>query len=238
MGLKDQINQALSDLVGHDWQVTQGTVVPKTENIVLKNGARELDAVYLYADMMGSTKLVTEFPPGTAAKVMRAFLATACRVIRSHDGHIRSFDGDRVMGIFVGGNKNSRAVQAAMEIKYATDNFVRPALERKLPSLVTKGFALSHVCGVASGKVFIARAGIRDHNDLISVGQAANIAAKLSDIRETPQKRTYITKAVFDTMAGNRKVSSDGRPMWEESVQTVNGTRTTVYRSGWGWVIS
>ncbi|MCX5215633.1 adenylate/guanylate cyclase domain-containing protein [Kitasatospora sp. NBC_00240] len=237
MGLKDTINQNLTDLIGHDWQTTNGTVVPKTTDIALKNGARVLDAVYLYADMMGSTQLVTDFEPGTAAKVMRAFLSTACRIIRYHDGHIRSFDGDRVMGIFIGDNKNSRAAKAAMEIKYATDTFVWPALERRLPSLGAKGFVLSHVSGIASGKVFMARAGIREHNDLISVGEAANIAAKLSDIRESPQCRTYITKAVYDTMSPDRRVS-DGKPMWQESVQTINGVQRTVYRSNWGRVVS
>ncbi|GAB3005529.1 adenylate/guanylate cyclase domain-containing protein [Streptomyces pseudoechinosporeus] len=237
MGLKGTIEQSLRDLVGYDWQIRIGTTVPQTEKVVLRNGAVKLDAVYLYADMMGSTQLVSDFKPETAAKVMRAFISTACRVIRYYDGHIRSFDGDRVMGIFVGDNKNTRAVNTALEIKHATDTYVRPALESRLPSLPQQGFVLSHVTGVASGPVFIARAGIHEHNDLISVGTAANVAAKLSDIREKPQHRTYITPVVFRTMGSKRKIWN-GQELWEAHTADVGGEATPVYRSSWGWTIS
>ncbi|MGW2520013.1 adenylate/guanylate cyclase domain-containing protein [Streptomyces sp. NPDC001617] len=236
MSLKGKIEQNLRDLVGYDWQIRKGTTVPRTEGVVLRNGAVKLDAVYLYADMTGSTRLVSDFEPGAAAKVMRAFISTACRVVRHYDGHIRSFDGDRVMAIFVGENKNTRAVEAALDIKWATDNLVRPALASRLPSLARQGFVLSHVTGVAAGSVFIARAGIHEHNDLISVGSAANVAAKLSDIRETPQSRTYITPAVFNTMSASRKVW-DGKQVWEPHTAKVGGESMAVYRSSWGWVI-
>ncbi|MFC9098519.1 hypothetical protein [Streptomyces sp. NPDC057072] len=168
MFLKGTIEEKLTELVGHEWQIRNGLTVPRTDDIVLRDGAVQLDAVYLYTNMMGSTRLVSEFAPETAAKVTRAFINTACRVIRNRDGHIRSFDGDRVMGIFVGADKEGRAVRTALEITYATDKIVWPALERRLPSLTRQGFKLRHVSGVAAGPVFMARTGIYDHNDLIS----------------------------------------------------------------------
>ncbi|MFC4613082.1 adenylate/guanylate cyclase domain-containing protein [Streptomyces maoxianensis] len=237
MGLKSTIEEKLTELVGHEWQTRSGLTVPGTDDIVLRDGAVQLDAVYLYADMMGSTQLVSDFDPGTAAKVTRAFISTACRVIRNRDGHIRSFDGDRVMGIFVGANKEGRAVRTALEITYATDKLVRPALERRLPSLSRQGFELCHVSGVASGPVFIARAGVYNHNDLISIGTAANVAAKLSDIRETPQYRTYITRSLYDVMPNDCAVT-DGTVMWQAHRVPVNGKQLAVCRSSWEWSVS
>ncbi|MEU6201148.1 adenylate/guanylate cyclase domain-containing protein [Streptomyces sp. NPDC047061] len=237
VGLKSTIEEKLTELVGHEWQIRNGLTVPRTDDIVLRDGAVQLDAVYLYTDMMGSTRLVSEFAPGTAAKVTRAFINTACRVIRNRDGHIRSFDGDRVMGIFVGADKEGRAVRTALEITYATDKLVWPALERRLPSLTRQGFKLRHVSGVAAGPVFMARTGIYDHNDLISIGSAANVAAKLSDIREDPQYRSYITRSLYDAMPEHCAVT-DGKVMWQAHHVPVNGEQLAVCRSNWEWPVT
>lgn len=53
----------------------------------------------------------------------------------------------------------------------------------------------------------------RGLNDLVWVGQAPNVAAKLSTIREAPYT-TYITKAVYDRMRDEVKLSN-GENMWE-----------------------
>lgn len=237
MGLKSTIEDKLTELVGHEWQTRNGLTVPGTDDIVLRDGAVQLDAVYLYADMMGSTQLVSDFAPGTAAKVTRAFISSACRVIRNREGHIRSFDGDRVMGIFVGAGKEGRAVRTALEITHVTDKLVRPALERRLPSLAQRGFKLRHVSGVASGPVFMARAGVYNHNDLISIGTAANVAAKLSDVREDDQHRSYITRSLYDVLPNDCAVT-DGKVMWQAHTVPVNGEQLAVCRSNWEWGIS
>ena len=104
------IQQSVQDIVYADWNITNGTIVPKTEDIVLKNGGRLVDATYLYADLAGSSKLAKTVYKEVTATVIRAYINTASRILRNYEGEIRSFDGDRVMAIFMGGDKETRAV--------------------------------------------------------------------------------------------------------------------------------
>jgi class 3 adenylate cyclase len=237
MGLKSEIDEALTEVVGHTWKQRDGRTVPGTKDIVLRDGAVNLEAVYLYSDMRESTRLAREFHPTVAAKVVRAFLNCAVRVIRNHGGHIRSFDGDRVMAIYIGERARTRAAISALKIKWAVDNCARPVLDKRFPHLAENGFVLSHGTGIASGKAFLARAGVRDNNDLISIGRAPNVAAKLSDVKRPPY-RTYVTEDVYTKMAADGKTSSEGKSMWSEEMREVGGEQIKVYRSSWGRVVS
>ncbi|MGQ4732578.1 adenylate/guanylate cyclase domain-containing protein [Streptomyces sp. Ju416(a)] len=235
MGLAEDVEKAVTSVVCSNWNTRNGVVVPETEDVSLSNGAVEVDAVYLYADLADSTSLARDFTRTTAAKVIRAYLDAACRVIRARGGKIRSFDGDRVMAIFMGSTKNTDAAKCALQINYAVQKIVRPKAEANLSSLKTQGFEIKHCVGIDSGKALIVRGGVRGNNDLVSIGRAPNIAAKLSDIRNGDY-RTYVTKDVYNDMLGSAKTSSDGRSMWEGPfTREVGGEKITVYKSTWRW---
>ncbi|MEV6682685.1 adenylate/guanylate cyclase domain-containing protein [Streptomyces erythrochromogenes] len=235
MGLAEDVEKAVTSVVCSNWNTRNGTVVPETEDVSLSNGAVEVDAVYLYADLADSTSLARDFTRTTAAKVIRAYLDAVCRVIRARGGKIRSFDGDRVMAVFMGSTKNTDAAKCALQINYAVKKIVRPKAEANLSSLKTQGFVITHCVGVDSGKALIVRGGVRGSNDLVSIGRAPNVAAKLSDIRNGDY-RTYITKDVYNGMLASAKTSSDGRPMWEGPfTREVGGEKITVYKSTWTW---
>ena len=77
------------------------------------------------------------------------------------------------------------------------------------------------------------RAGIRNNNDLIWVGRAPNIAAKLSGIRELGFS-SYITADVFTRLNDSAKFFN-GAAMWESrswEKGTLYGTNA-IYRSSW-----
>lgn len=77
MSLGDDIRSDLDKLVGTPWSTRNGYVVPGTDDVKLfSNDAVKLEAVYLYADLLGSTKLARNFRPETAGKVIRASLRT------------------------------------------------------------------------------------------------------------------------------------------------------------------
>lgn len=235
MSLGDDIRSDVDKLVGTPWTTRDGQVVPGTDDVKLySNDAVKLNAVYLYADLLGSTKLARDFRPETAGKVIRASLRTASTIIKRQGGEIRSYDGDRVMGIFIGDSKNSSAVKAALQINAAMQEIVQQALYTKLPHLERDEFVPRMSVGIASGEAFIARAGVRDSSDLVSIGRAPNLAAKLSDIREPGQYRTYITADVYKMLNEASKLSK-GVDMWEARNAEVGGEQMRIYRSSYRW---
>lgn len=232
--LNERIVEATRRIVNEPWSIRDGRVVPHTDDIALEaNESVRLEAVYMYADMADSSGLVRDHSNETAAKVIRAYLDSICKIIRSLGGEIRSFDGDRVMAIFIGDNKNSQAAKCALKIKYTVDEIVRPAVEQRLPSLKRSGYHLSHGTGIASGQVLITRGGVRANNDLVSVGRGPNLAAKLSEIRKSPY-RSYLTDSVFSRLNTESKYS-DNKCMWTKMQTSIDGSTTTVYGSSWQW---
>jgi class 3 adenylate cyclase len=238
MGLKDDITSKVNDILTVTWSIRDGQVVPDTDDVNLSDGAVKIEAAYLYADLADSTSLARDFDKRTAARVVRSYLHTMTKLITSHGGAIRSFDGDRVMGIFIGDSKRTTAAKCALQMNYVFKEILRPAVESKLPNLKTGGYTMEHTAGVDVGEVLIVRGGVRGSNDLVSIGAAPNIAAKLSDIREAPY-RSYITKAVYDDLHESAKLGGDeNKNMWEAQSITVKGQALTVYRSSWHWSVS
>lgn len=230
----DKLGTDMQRILDATWNVRSGTVVPQTEDVVLANGAVKLDAVVLYADLFHSTEMQSAFPNSMVARIVRAYLSSMTRLINDAGGHVRSFDGDRVMGVFVGVQKNSVAARCALKMNYVVDKMLRPRAEAKFPSLVTKGFAIDHCAGIARSEVLVVRGGVRGSNDLVFVGQAPNLAAKLSEIRESPSS-TWITWSVYQYLHGWAKIGSNGNNMWTSTKRQVAGQMWDLYRSGWTW---
>jgi class 3 adenylate cyclase len=85
------------------------------------------------------------------------------------------------------------------------------------------------VVGVDTSKLPGARIGVRNDNDLVWVGRAANYAAKLSSLPDSFS--TYITHTVYDNM--NDAVIYGGvnkQKMWEERSWT-NMNNMKIYAS-------
>jgi hypothetical protein len=113
---KDDVISARDEILSSSFSVRAGSTVPTTEDVGY-NEAVKLSATYLYADMVDSSGLVAISPKETVGKVLRLYLDLSVRIIRREGGHIRSFDGDRVMGIFIDADRCDAAVRAAMKIK-------------------------------------------------------------------------------------------------------------------------
>jgi len=235
MTRKEELDAAVRSILYESFDARHGSVVPTTDSVALKNGGVYLDAVYLYADMADSTGMARVFTPQAAARIIRGFLTAAARVIRTHSGEIRSYDGDRVMAIFIGTDAATRASRAALEIKWVVDNVVHPALCLWLDDYYESPWVLSHTCGIDTGTAFVVRAGVRNSNDLVSVGDAPNIAAKLSELKGA---RTFITDRVWDAMSYDACFDGD-RSMWSLAADTaIGGGRVERVRSSsWGWVV-
>lgn len=209
------------------WTETKGQVVPKSQDIGLSNVGRSISATVLYADMDGSTEIVDQYDVKFAAELYKAFLLCATRTIRLNGSEVRSFDGDRVMGVFIGDSKNSDAAKTGMQINYLVKKVINPALKNQYTST---NFSLRHTVGIDTSDMLVVRSGIRNNNDLVWVGSAANHAARMNSL--SSDVATRITPAVYKKLNEKSKFGGDPkRNMWTSA--DWNGRK--LYRSSWTW---
>lgn len=230
MALKEDLEAEVKEIFRLQWKTANGTVVPESEDLILGNEAKVIEATILYADLSGSTKMVDNQKRHFAAEVYKTYLHCAAKLIREEDGAITAYDGDRIMGVFIGNFKNTSAVRCGLKINWAVKNIINPNLKVQYP---TSSFELRHVVGIDTSEVWVARTGVRGANDLVWVGRAANYAAKLTELdAEYP---TWITHSVYDSMHESAKLTN-GRAMWEPRTWTAMGNMS-IYRSTWWWSV-
>ena len=228
MALSEDLAGEVKSIFATSWQERDGQKVPEAADVRLGNDAVKLQATVLYADLAESTNLVDKHKASFAAEVYKSYLHCASKIISAEGGVITAFDGDRVMAVFIGKNKNTSAVRCALKINHAVVKIINPAIKAEYPK---SEYTLKHSVGVDTSTLLVARTGIRGSNDLVWVGRAANYAAKLCALRQSTYA-SYITADVFKVMLEKVK-SSSGRPMWEATKWEEKGI--TVYRSSWIW---
>lgn len=226
MALQDDLKTKVATIFRDQWTEDNKTVVAEPKDIQLGNHAGYYEcATVLYADLSGSTAMVDNYKWQFSAEVYKTYLACAAIIIKAEGGVITAYDGDRVMAIFLGSFKNTSAVKAAMKIHYAVLEIINPALKAQYPD---KNFVVNHSIGIDSSPLRAARIGVRNDNDLVWVGRAANYAAKLM---AEDGDYLWITENVYKVCNDEVKFS-DGKSMWNEKIWLATGNMR-VYNSSW-----
>lgn len=223
----DDLNTWVKDIYDTSFDVRDGNVVPDTDTVTLKDGAVKVDATFLYADLAGSSKLAQLCPWSTTAKVIRSYLYCSVKLIRAWGGHVRSFDGDRVMAVFMGDNMHDNATYCAREIDWAVTFVINPKATAYFKSISDANYKIRHCVGIDSGDARAVRAGIRDNNDLIWIGKPPSFAAKLSDVRDYPNE-VFISSRVYNRLSDAAKKSGSD-PLWSERTFNFVDTTERVY---------
>lgn len=232
MSLRSDLETKIDNTIGQEWSYADARIIPETKSIGHGNHGKKLHATVLYADIDELTRLVGNFSAEFSAEIYKSFLYCSSRIITAQGGAIRSFDGDRVMGVFNGDNPNRRATKAALQINWAVLFIVRPRIAKRYPSA---NYVLRHTCGIDNSEVLVVRGGVRDYNDLAWIGNAANNAAKLNSLPSTHP--TWITHRVYEKLSDELKINGNPRrPMWEKRRWTTMEDMQ-VYCSNWHWSI-
>ena len=231
MSLGEDLTKEVRKIFKDTWTTRDGQKVPESEDLQLGNDAVKLDGTVLYADLDASTNLVDNYKPEFAAEIYKTYLHCAAKVIRSEGGVITSYDGDRIMAVYIGDSKNTSAARSALKINYAVTQIINPILKECYPN---DNYSVRQVVGIDTSKLFIARTGIRGSNDLVWVGRAANYAAKLCSL--SANYPSGLTASVYNNMHESVKYSNDGKSVWElDAWNNINGIN--IYRSTWWWSI-
>jgi class 3 adenylate cyclase len=167
--------------------------------------------------------------PTFAAEVYKAYLACAAKIIKNEVGVITAYDGDRVMAVFKGEAMCTNAVRAALKIKGAVGTIIQPALKAEYPQT---NYVLKHVIGIDTSKLLASRIGVRNDNDLVWVGRAANYAAKLTTLSD--EFAIWITGSVYDSIQDAVKFANNTNMWKEHSWTSMNKMR--IYACG-AWKI-
>lgn len=226
MALGNDLRSQVRQIIQEGWSTQPRRGAPRLDDLGHGNDAILLDGTVLYADLNESTGLVDAHEPGFAAKVYKSYLACAARIIRSENGTITAYDGDRIMAVYTGGRKDDRAVRTALRINFAVEEIVNPAIRDLYPR---SAYAVRQVVGIDTSNLFVARIGVRGFDELVWVGRAANHAAKLS-ARGGPASQ--ITAEVFDRLSQESRLRDNRRFIWNRTLVPELGYRT-VYTSSW-----
>lgn len=229
MSISEDLKGSVAQIFRDAWHERKGQKVPEHTDVGLWNEAVALDATVLYADLVESTALVDGYLPLFAAEIYKTYLHCASQIIKNEGGVITSYDGDRVMAVFIGDYKNTSAARCALMINYAVSKIINPALKAQYPLEI---YQVRHAIGIDRSQLLAARTGVRGDNDLVWVGRSANYAAKLCSLRLGYP--INITKDVYDKLQNPSKFGSDGSTnMWTQQVWKEKNIY--VYCSSWTW---
>jgi class 3 adenylate cyclase len=230
MGMTQELQAEVAKVFKERWSECDGRAVPDPDDLGLSNDGVNLDATVLYADMAESTDLVDTKKAEFAAEVYKTYLICAARIIKDEGGSITAYDGDRIMAVFVGDTKNSTAARAALKINGAVIDIINPALVTQYSN---SSYRVRHRVGIDTSSTFVRRVGVRNDNDLVWVGRAANYAAKLCAIPEN--NTVFISEAVFNRLQDASKYGGNPRQlMWRERKWSQMGDKR-IYSSAWKW---
>lgn len=232
MALSDDLKSQVATIFRNAWVTTSGRVVPAPSSVGLGNQAIEFDeAVVLYADLDGSTDMVNKKTWQFSAEIYKNYLHCAAKIIKSEDGVITAYDGDRIMAVFIGERMRSRAAQAGLRLNNAVRHIINPAIKHQYPK---SDFVLKHVVGIDVSSIRAARTGVRGDNDLVWVGRAANYAAKLTSL-SSDNLQIWVTDDVYQRLAADVK-HCDGKSVWETRIWT-DMNNMPIYGSNWGFAV-
>ena len=205
MALKDDIKSKVKAILEEKFEVSDVTYIPKIDDskLTFRNTGLKFTGSSLFIDLLGSTTVLNTHNKPVVAKLHMAFFHTIVKIANSHDGNVRSFNGDSALIFFQGNFKEtiSTAVQCAMQIKYMIDNS-----EGGINKLLKKYSKLDFGIGIDHGKILCTKVGIGgEHNrDIFWIGNPVNKSTVLGDKSKSPN-HIAISSYIYDNLLDKAK---------------------------------
>ncbi|MDZ7267288.1 MAG: AAA family ATPase [candidate division KSB1 bacterium] len=155
----------------------------------------------MFCDLVGSTALSTRLDPEELREVVRHYQTLCAEIVSRHEGHIAQYLGDGIMAYFgypvAHEDDACRAVRAGLEIVTA------------MQSLSARGNeSLAVRVSLHTGLVVIGEMGVGDKRELLALGTAPNIAARLQAL--AAPNTVVISSATHHLVQGFFTLQSQG----------------------------
>ena len=147
-------------------------------------GGEERDVAVLFVDVLGSTALAAERPPGEVVALLNCFFHIAIEVTEDHQGVVNKLEGDAALCVF--GAPVARSDSAACALAAARS--LRERLRRELPD-VDAGI------GVSAGRAVAGNVGAEHRFEYTVIGDPVNEAARLCELAKRRPERLLASEA-------------------------------------------
>jgi len=170
-------------------------IMKAPESLDLGGNRRRLTVVF--ADIRGFTAHSSAMSPEQTVKILNRYFSLITEVVFSFGGTIDKFIGDAVMCVF----GSPLYTPAHLEQAVKTSVAIRDVLERVNALRQGRGEpAMRMGIGLDSGPVIVGNMGSRQRMEYTVVGDAVNIASRLSDIAEGAE--ILVKDALYPSIQG------------------------------------
>jgi adenylate cyclase len=144
----------------------------------------------LFSDIRGFTAFCESKDPDVVVNLLNVYMATMCRIIVAHHGHVNKFIGDGILAVFSdtdeGAEPGGHALRA---IKCATE-------------MVTAPSEFKTGTGLHSGEVVIGNVGSSDKMEFTVLGDTVNLASRLESLNKEHQTKLLMSGATCEMAGG------------------------------------
>ena len=221
MPVKEDIENKITAYFNEPYETHETSIVPDTDysKLTFNNKGLIANLTFLFIDIRNSSNILDIYKEKYAAIIYQCFHEINVRLILSRGGKVRSFDGDRTMGVFSGDRKNPSALDAAMNIRWAISNILNKKLELKKYPGIKVGL------GIDTGRTLITKVGKGgdiNNSDLNWISKASNHASHLC---QNAEDLIIISPEIFNNLPPEYK-SSKGQNIWNNVQLTIKNNKT------------
>jgi adenylate cyclase len=160
----------------------------QSESIGL-TGKRQMVTI-MFSDIRGFTAFCESKDPAVIVELLNVYMATMCRIIVEHHGHVNKFIGDGILAVFAdtdeGAEPGGHALRA---VKCATDMVTAPS-----------GFKTG--TGMHSGEVVIGNVGSSDKMEFTVLGDTVNLASRLESLNKEHRTKLLMSGSTHEMLGG------------------------------------
>jgi len=144
----------------------------------------------LFSDIRGFTAFCESKDPAVIVDLLNVYMATMCRFIVAHHGHVNKFIGDGILAVFSDEDEGAepgghafRAVRCATEMVTAPGEFKTGT-------------------GMHSGEVVIGNVGSSDKMEFTVLGDTVNLASRLESLNKEHKTNLLMSGATHEMLEG------------------------------------
>ena len=143
--------------------------------------ARSITATVLFVDIVSFTERSDRSTHRNLLLTLDLFLSEMTQIVNEWGGVVEKFTGDGLMAIFDTAYSNESemvkdTIDVATTMRYEISNPINSYLESNNIE------PIRYRIGIDGGSLLVGKLGVRSDNDPVTIGWAANIAAKLQEI--------------------------------------------------------